>query len=381
MRHAEVLEDRVDQALRVVAPVRRVDPRLRARAGDVDVEVAGKRQHGDAVGVGVDAQHHDRVAALAHPFAVAERPGVRRVGIDAGAVVGAGDEEVLGLRVGFRERGGRCRRSTSSCRRAVSSTGRPVVAASLRRRSSDGAEVRCRSTPSDRGRRPHGVGDVGAGGVRPAAAATSGGILEVDDVALADDDVAGDQCGGDEEADQRRRERCDDGETLGPGSPGAAARVISHMQPAEATARRWRQASVAVMRRRRRLRRASTSSTVSASARSSRARLDRRRSTSAGPRTSSVATAARWLTLASVFSAADARQHLADRLQRQSLDRHRRRLRLGPAARRARCRRATNSTLPRRRTGASGRTAAAARRGPCAGRGAPTPRLASPRLP
>src|SRR5262249_46299655 len=59
----EVLVDRVDQALRVVAAVGRVDPALAPGAGDVDVEVAGERQHGDAVGGGVDPEHHDRVAA------------------------------------------------------------------------------------------------------------------------------------------------------------------------------------------------------------------------------------------------------------------------------------------------------------------------------
>ena len=123
---AEVLVDRVDQPLRLVAPVRRVDPRLVAGAGDRDVEVAGERQHGDAAGRRVDAEDHDRVAALADPagLGVAERRGVRRVGVDARPVVGAGDEEVLRRRVGRRERA-----AASSCRR-----GGTLVARRSRRR-------------------------------------------------------------------------------------------------------------------------------------------------------------------------------------------------------------------------------------------------------
>jgi hypothetical protein len=107
--HAEVLVERVDQPLRVVATVRRVDPRP-AAVGDVDVEIAGERQQRDAVRLRVDAQHHDRVAALTHSLAVTEGAGVGRVGIDARAVVGSGDEEVARFRVRLREcrdRGGR----------------------------------------------------------------------------------------------------------------------------------------------------------------------------------------------------------------------------------------------------------------------------------
>ena len=92
----EVLVDRVDQLLRVVAFVGLVDAALSRRAGDVDEEVAGKRQHGDLRRARVDAPHHDGVAAFAQVRAVAERRRVGRVGVDARVVVGAGDQEVLG---------------------------------------------------------------------------------------------------------------------------------------------------------------------------------------------------------------------------------------------------------------------------------------------
>ena len=44
---AEVLVDRVDQVLRIVALVGLVDPALPRRAGDVDEQVAWERQDGD----------------------------------------------------------------------------------------------------------------------------------------------------------------------------------------------------------------------------------------------------------------------------------------------------------------------------------------------
>ena len=141
--------------------------------------------------------------------------GIRRVGIDARPVVGAGDQEVLRLGIGLRERGRR-RRS----RRGRLGLGRPRrrpvvdgVIGTVRgrsRRDVVGAVVDvvvCRSVSG---------GLSGPAAFADAAAGDLGGILQVDDVALADDDIPGDQRRGDDEADECRRERTDDGETLGP---------------------------------------------------------------------------------------------------------------------------------------------------------------------
>ena len=98
-RYTEVLLDRVDQTLRIVAAVRGVDPALARRAGDRHPQIPGEREHRDLRRRRIDPPHHDRVAALAHRGAVAE--GVRElaVGVDAGVVVSAGDEEVLRRRL------------------------------------------------------------------------------------------------------------------------------------------------------------------------------------------------------------------------------------------------------------------------------------------
>ena len=100
--HAEVLHQRVDELVGVVAHERRVDAARPVAACDLHVQVAGERQHGSALGGGVDTHHHDRVAALAHALSVAEGRCVGRVRVDAGVVVGTGDEEILrfGVRVG-----------------------------------------------------------------------------------------------------------------------------------------------------------------------------------------------------------------------------------------------------------------------------------------
>ena len=96
---AEVVEDRLGEHGVVALLVRRVDPVL-AEAGNLHPQVPGEREYGGGAGGRVDAQHHDRVAALTD--AVAARIGCPcpgRVGIDAGVAVVANNKKVLCLGV------------------------------------------------------------------------------------------------------------------------------------------------------------------------------------------------------------------------------------------------------------------------------------------
>ena len=99
-RDAEVVADRVDQALRtVVVGVGGVDPLVLARARDLDPQVAGERHEVDRVVGGVDPRDHDRVAATPSRFGVVaeERVVVLVALLDHLARVGTDDEVVLGL--------------------------------------------------------------------------------------------------------------------------------------------------------------------------------------------------------------------------------------------------------------------------------------------
>ena len=103
--NAQRLLDGVDQGLATVG-VGRVDPVLRARAGDGQPEVPGDRQQLDPLGVGLDPGHEDRVGALpARLGAVEEGAGVGRIVVEVLAGVGPDEQEVLGLTRGRRGQG------------------------------------------------------------------------------------------------------------------------------------------------------------------------------------------------------------------------------------------------------------------------------------
>ena len=99
-RDAEVLLDRLDEALRGGRPValeRLVDAALRVRAGDGDPQVARERQQPGGRVLRVEPQHHDRVGA--GPGDGAATPGHGVIGVEAGVVVRA-DEQVVHRRPG-----------------------------------------------------------------------------------------------------------------------------------------------------------------------------------------------------------------------------------------------------------------------------------------
>ena len=91
-RHAEGLLDRADQRLLPAGREGRVDLAL-ARAGDVDVEVAGEAQQLGLGRVGVDPQQHDRVRQDPEVLAPV---GDRVVRVQAVGAVGADQQVVLG---------------------------------------------------------------------------------------------------------------------------------------------------------------------------------------------------------------------------------------------------------------------------------------------
>ena len=59
-----------------------------------------KREGSDLARFGVDAPHHDDVGALPEVLTAEKEGCVRRVGVDAGVVVGARQKEVARFRVG-----------------------------------------------------------------------------------------------------------------------------------------------------------------------------------------------------------------------------------------------------------------------------------------
>ena len=103
-------------------------------AGEVDVEVAGQRQQGGLLGLGVDPEDHHRVGVERGGAA----PQDRVAGLEAGAVVDADEQDVLRL-AGL---GGRRERGTDvDARQGTGLVVGPVDAAG--RRQADQRRARC----------------------------------------------------------------------------------------------------------------------------------------------------------------------------------------------------------------------------------------------
>ena len=90
----EVVVDRANESIRILAVECRVDSCLACRAGNVHPQVTRERQYGDVVDGGIDAQHHDGVGSLAERLTIANSAGRSISLVGAGTIVGPGEEEV-----------------------------------------------------------------------------------------------------------------------------------------------------------------------------------------------------------------------------------------------------------------------------------------------